>query len=171
MRSTAFVQASASSQRIQPYERRGCGGHPAEKATADVAEERAARPPDKMGVLFRVAGRDSAIESNCVMASAAETPFVCHAFAGPDDAWLPPPRATASLIVTGTLNRAGSEAEPVAMTDTTLALVAAPGDANMVAARLGRVAAITPRVRGSAMGARQVRRVGERLHGYSFTTG
>jgi len=63
----------------------------------------------------RVDGRGGAMESSCVMAAAGDTPFVCHAFAGPDDARLPPPRATASLIVTGTLSREGQLAAPVTM--------------------------------------------------------
>lgn len=54
-----------------------------------------------MEVLVRVDGRGGAMESNCVLAPGVASPFVCHAFAGPDDARLPPPRASASLIVTG----------------------------------------------------------------------
>lgn len=72
-----------------------------------------------LDVLVRVAGREGPIESHCVMA-ALGSPYVCHAIAGPEDARVPLPRASASLIVTGALAQpvtgggaVASDAEPL----------------------------------------------------------
>ncbi len=61
-------------------------------------------------VVMRVAGREGPIEARCIMAAAAETPYVCDAIAGPLDARLPMPRTAASMIVTGALTAAASSA-------------------------------------------------------------
>lgn len=60
---------------------------------------------EEMTVVVRVDGRSAPMESSCVLAQGASAPFVCHAFAGPEDLRLPPPRASASLIVTGAVER------------------------------------------------------------------
>lgn len=77
---------------------------------SDASEAASVALAGDLDVLLRVEGRSGAIDSRCVMAAGQDTPFVCHALAGPEDARLPPPRASASLIVTGTLDRALSAA-------------------------------------------------------------
>lgn len=121
-----------------------------------------------MDVMVRVDGRGGVMEQNCVMAQTTGTPFVCHAFAGPDDARLPPPRATASLIVTGTLDRAGSASAPVTMfheaAGAAFGLVQpSPGGVNAMAESDVAEAAALRLVRDQAIGGGSGRRIGDLL--------
>lgn len=72
---------------------------------AQLAEDKTPQLADEMTVVVRVDSRGEPMESSCVLAQATGAPFVCHAFAGPEDVRLPPPRASASLIVTGAVER------------------------------------------------------------------
>lgn len=118
---------------------------------------------EDMTVQVRVDGREGAMESSCVLARAGADPFVCHAFAGPDDPRLPPPRGAASLIVTGTVERAdqsaaGSPQQPV---DMSFLAPAALSDAQRAAMDTGngRERAVVRDARTRAIG----RHIGDRL--------
>lgn len=56
-------------------------------------------------VVVSVDLNDGPLQSSCVMGSAAESNFVCHAFPGADGARLPLPRMDARLVVTGSETR------------------------------------------------------------------
>lgn len=74
-----------------------------------IEDDATPRLGDEMNVLVRVDGRGGALESTCVLAKAGNDPFICHAFSGPDDGRVPPPRAAASLLVTGAIERPGQQ--------------------------------------------------------------
>jgi hypothetical protein len=67
----------------------------------DTAEDIAERDYE---VVLAVDSVDQPMQSTCVMA-ASTSPFVCHAFDGPESAKLPLPRLEARMMVTGSTER------------------------------------------------------------------
>ena len=76
---------------------RGEPGVNEENADEEIAER-------DYEVVLSVESIDQPLQSTCVM-SASASPFVCHAFDGPDSAKLPLPRLDARLMVTGSTER------------------------------------------------------------------
>lgn len=121
-----------------------------------------------MEVVIRVEGRGGVMESQCVMGAVDGSPYVCHAFAGPDDARLPPPRAAASLVVTGALAErgavagAGGGSPPAAFESAMRPAVFADGSVADPAARAASDGMERTAVR-HALGQASGRRIGDRL--------